>query len=352
MTHAKCTGIKRLASVVHNIKIEKSKETVEREINSILSLLDQFVSNKSTNIRAAERQYISIKESIGDIRKEINEYLDHLEKKLCQDADIIWNQEKSKATGFIFEIEEQKKNLERMKEHLQTVTTHTSKLQSFLGVHYVEQQVHQCQRFVDDLDNDERIKEVDIRIKQNDEIEKIITKLLSIESFGEVTVVKTKTDFNRGTSGRTEAQVKSQDQSNINNMTMNIETQIEIDIKRFIRDMICLMDGRIIVVERNGTVYLLTPDGKHRKELQELFGANSVTQINDNTIAVVHVNPYNTTIRMFNMENEEFTKDISLNKKGICLSFSNSCLAVGVNWDEICIIDLEGNIMKTIKVFH
>ncbi|XP_063400104.1 uncharacterized protein LOC134684726 [Mytilus trossulus] len=170
MTHAKCTGIKSLASVVHNTKIQNSKETVEREINSILSFLDQFVNNKSKNIRAAEREYISIKESIGDIRKEINEHLDHLEKKLCQDADTIWNQEKSKATGFIFEIKEQKKNLERMKEQLQTVTTHTSKLQSFLGVHYVEQQVHQCQRFVDDLENDERTKEFDIKMKQNNDI--------------------------------------------------------------------------------------------------------------------------------------------------------------------------------------
>ncbi|CAG2249100.1 unnamed protein product [Mytilus edulis] len=267
-SHSKCMGIKSLSGVVEKTKIEKLKETVKTDISSLLNVLNKLISNKSENIKTGEIQCVSIKKSITEIRKEINKHLDHLEKKLCQETDIIWNQEKSKATGFISEIEGKTDNLKVIQEHLQTVTTHSSKLQSFLDVHQIEQQVHQCQRYVDDLEIDERIKEVDIKMKQNDEIEKILSKLESLESLGEVIVIKTEVAINIDTSVSRELKlVPLQEQSNINNMTMNIETKIKINIKKLISDMICLMDGRVIVVERWGKVNLLTSDGKLQKQL-------------------------------------------------------------------------------------
>ncbi|CAG2238816.1 unnamed protein product [Mytilus edulis] len=236
-----------------------------------------------------------------------------------------------------------------MKEHLHAVTTNTSKLQSFLGLHQIEQQVHQCQRYVEDLENDERAKEFDIKMKQNDEIEKILSKLESLESLGEVMVVRTETGFSRETSVRRKAQVESREQSNINNMTMNIETKIEINIEEMISDMICLMDGRVIVVEEGGKVNLLTSDGKLQKQLPIPGGAWSVTQINQNTIAITY--PCERAIKIFNMENAKVTKVITLDKECCGLSFYNNSLAVGLDSDdEIRIIDLEGNTLKSIPV--
>ncbi|XP_071131525.1 E3 ubiquitin-protein ligase TRIM71-like [Mytilus edulis] len=347
-SHSKCTGIKSLAEVVEKTKIEKSKESVETDINSILNSLKTIINNKSKNIKTGENQCVSIKKSIKKIRQEINKHLDHLEKKLCQETDIIWNQEKSKATAFISEIEVKTKSLREMKEHLQTVTSQTSKQQSFLGVHQIEQQVHQCQRYVEDLETDERVKEVDIKIKENDEIEKILRKLGSLESLGEVTVVKTEVAMNIDTSVKREAQVESQEQSNINNMTMNIETKININMKKIISDMICLMDGRFIVVEQWRGVNLLTSDGKLQKQLPIPGGAWSVTQINQNTIAIT--DPSKKAIKIFNMENDKVTKVIKLDKECYGLSFYNNSLAVGLDRDEIRIIDLEGNTPKSIPV--
>ncbi|CAG2213909.1 unnamed protein product [Mytilus edulis] len=347
-SHSKCNGITSLASVVDKTKIENSKESVEKDINYFLSILDQLVTSKSKNIKTGENHCIGIKKSINEIRKEMNKHLDHLEEKLCQETDIIWNQERSKATDFISEIEGKRENLKEMKEHLQTVTTNTSKLQSFLGVHKIEQQVHQCQRYIEDLENDERTKEVDIKMKQNDEIENIIGKLVSIESVGEVSVVKTEINLNRETSLRRKAQVKSQEQSNINNMTMNIETKIKINIEKIISDMICLIDGRVIIVEMYGKVNLLSSDGKLQKQLPIPGEARSVTQINEDTIAITYCSER--AIKIFNMDNETVTKVIKLGKECYGLSFSNNSLTVGLNDDEIRIIDLEGNTLKSIQV--
>ncbi|XP_071178776.1 repetitive organellar protein-like [Mytilus edulis] len=341
-SHSKCTGIQSLASVVEKTKIKKSKESVEKEINSILQLLGKIVNDKSQNIKR-EQEYESIKEFIVKIRNEIDKHLTHLEKKICNEADTILNEEKSKATDLITEIEEKQKNLEKMQDQLHSVIPHASKLQSFLGVHQIEQKVHQCQRYVDDLDKDDRAKEFTIKMKENNEVEKIMKKLGSL---GELTVVKTDMVLKKETSVRREAQVESQEQSNINNMTINIEKKIEINMAN-VSDMICLMDGRLIIVEWYDKVNLLTPDGKLLKKLPIPGKAYSVTQINQNTIAITY--PNEKAIKIFNMENETVTKVITLDTYCLGLSSSDDSLVVGLNKDEIRIIDLEGKTLKSIQ---
>ncbi|XP_071151162.1 uncharacterized protein [Mytilus edulis] len=344
--HSKCTGIKSLANIVEKTKIDQSKQTLEKQINSINHCLEKLVTNKSKNIARGEREYESIQDIIVKTREKMDSLLIQLEKKLCNEAETILNQVKSEASDLITEIKGKQKILKKMQDHLQTVIPHTSKLQSFLGVYQIEQQIHQCQRYVYDLENDERAKEFNIKMKQNDEIENILSKLESLESLVEVMVDRTETDLNRETSVRRKAQVESQ--SNINNMTMSIETQIEINIKKYISDMICLMDGRVIVVEHWGKVNLFTSDGKLQKLLPIPGGACSVTQINPNTIAITYTREK--AIKIFNMENETVTKVITLDKACYGLSFSNNSLAVGLSIDEIRIIDLEGNTLKSIQV--
>ncbi|XP_063436458.1 uncharacterized protein LOC134717888 [Mytilus trossulus] len=343
-SHSKCMGIKSLASVVVKTKIEKQKESVEKDINTILHLLGNIVYNKSQNIKR-EEEYVSIKEFIVKIRNEIDKHLTHLEKKIYQEADTILNQEKSKTTDLITEIEGKQKNLKKMQDQFHTVIPYASKLQSFLGVHQIEQKVHQCQRYIDDLDKDDRAKEFNIKMEQNNEVEKIIKKLGSL---GELIVVKTDMDLNKETGVSRKAQVESQEQSNINNMTMNIEKKIKINM-RSMSDMICLMDGRLIILELYEGVNLLTPDGKLQKKLPISGIFFSVAQINQTTTIAI-INPWERVILIFNMENETATKVITLDKVCYGLSSSDDSLVVGLDADEIRIIDLEGNTLKSIQV--
>ncbi|XP_063420567.1 uncharacterized protein LOC134705779 [Mytilus trossulus] len=131
-------------------------------------------------------------------------------------------------------------------------------------------------------------------------------------------------------------------------MTMNIEKKIKININDSISDMICLMDGRLIMVELFNKVILLTPDGKIQKDLPIPGGFFSVAQINQNTIAITY--PYETAMKIFNMKNETVSKVITLDKYCWGLSSSDDSLVVGLNKDEIRIIDLKGNTLKSIQV--
>ncbi|VDI68456.1 Hypothetical predicted protein [Mytilus galloprovincialis] len=149
-------------------------------------------------------------------------------------------------------------------------------------------------------------------------------------------VVNTEISLKRQTSVSREAQIDLQEQSNIENMTMNIETRIPTNIGKLISDMICLMDGRVIVVEQRGKVILLTSDGKFEKHLPISGEAWSVSQIKLDNIAVTYAN----NIKIFNMKKETVTKVIKLNEACFGLTISNNSMAVGLSKDEIRIIDL------------
>lgn len=163
-------------------------------------------------------------------------------------------------------------------------------------------------------------------------------------------VSKTEIAINRETSVNREAQVEKQKQSYIDEMTMHIETKTSIDdtIKKDIRDMICLSDGRILIVERSGYVYLLTSGGKLEKQLPIPGKATSVTQISKDIIAITY--PYDRVIRIFNIKDETVAKVIQLHKNCYGLSFSTDSLAVGLFGNEIRILDLEGNTLKSLQV--
>ncbi|XP_071131837.1 uncharacterized protein [Mytilus edulis] len=342
-SHSKCTEITSLSSVVEQTKMEKSKESLYKDINSILRILNRIITNISGNIKSGEQQRDSIKSMIEEYRKKIDKHLDKLQKKLCQETDTMLNKETSNASDLINEIEEEKEKLDGMKEYLQTVTTYRSKLQAFLGVHQIEQQVHQCQRYVDDLDEDDRWKEFDIKMEQNDEIEKTINKLKSLESLGEVTVVKTEIPMNREIGMKREAQVETREKTNLHNMNIKIGTNININIGNWIVDTICLMDGRILTAK-----HLLSFDGTLKKHFAISGKAWNVTEINRETIAITY--PKEMAIKIFNMENETVTKVIKLDKTCKGLSFSNNSLAVGLDTAEVRIIDVEGNTLKSIQV--
>ncbi|CAC5370162.1 unnamed protein product [Mytilus coruscus] len=112
-SHSKCTGIIiiSLASVVEKTKIEKSKESLDKNINSTLDVLTKMVNNKSGNIKRGEQQCGSIKERIAKFRNQINKHLDQLKKNFYQETDTILNQEKSNASDLITEINRKEKKI-------------------------------------------------------------------------------------------------------------------------------------------------------------------------------------------------------------------------------------------------
>lgn len=170
--HSKWTGIRSLTAVVEKNNIENSKESdsVVKDINYILLFSNEMANKKSSNIKKGEKQYENIKEFINKIsggnqstlrpsRKEVMQ-----RGRLCSRKNPNWQ-------VLLLKLKKKRKKMKEMQDDLQTFTVHTSKLQSFLGLHQIGEEVHQCQWYLNKIENNERAWEVEIKIKKNDDLE-------------------------------------------------------------------------------------------------------------------------------------------------------------------------------------
>ncbi|XP_052102886.1 uncharacterized protein LOC127736392 isoform X3 [Mytilus californianus] len=291
-SHSKCTGIKSLRSVVEKTKVEKSKASVDKA---------EIHMNREPSVRVAKTEVPMNREPSVRVAK----------------TEVPMNREPS--------VRVAKTEVPMNREPSMRVAKTEVAMNREPSVRVAKTEVP--------MNREPSVRVAKTEVPMNRE--------------PSVRVAKTEVPMNRETSVRGKAQVESREQSNINNMAMNIETKIKIKLRN-VTDMICLMDGRIIVVDKNGKVNPLTSDGKLKKKLPIPGEAWSVTQINQNTIAITF--PTEKAIRIFNMENKTVTKVITFDKECRGLSFSNNSLAVGLSNDEIHIIDLEGNTLKLIQV--
>ncbi|CAG2238797.1 TRIM2_3 [Mytilus edulis] len=97
----------------------------------------------------------------------------------------------------------------------------------------------------------------DIKLKQNDEIETILKKLRSLESLGDVTVVKTETDLNRETS-----LIDDDDEIRIIDLEGNTLKSIQVESESYLYNLVYCND-RVIYSDWIGkAVYCYDESGK------------------------------------------------------------------------------------------
>ncbi|CAG2225587.1 unnamed protein product [Mytilus edulis] len=150
-------------------------------------------NHKTIDIKSYKPSIPAIKTECDKHGQQLNLYCpSHLMP--CCDECISTSHSKCTGIKSLASVVEKTK-IEKSTQSISYLTV--QKLQSFLGVHQIEQQIHRCQRYVEDLENDDRVKEFDIKMKQNNEIETIRSKLESLETLGEVMVVKTDIDLKK-----------------------------------------------------------------------------------------------------------------------------------------------------------
>ncbi|CAC5396956.1 unnamed protein product [Mytilus coruscus] len=251
-------------------------------------------------------------------------------------------------------MEEKKTELDEMAHNLHVMSKHASKHQQFLGVHQIEQQVNQYKRYIDELWQDERIKDICIDVEENKNFVELVTALESLESLGRVFVIKKEMSFNKDNVYK-EVQVECSDSILLRNISLELETKLDIvhinDTLQVVTAMISLTDNRVILIAGKEGILPFRTDCnfvKHFKVFGEPFG---VTELEHDAIVVSF--PNEKVVKIINLNNDSVEKVIKLHKKCLGLSSLNKTIAVGLHLqrdDEIRVIDLEGNTLKSVNV--
>lgn len=353
--HSKCSEIKCLATVIDKTKTAIITSLLEKDIASILSTFDEVINTKTENIKHGDEKQQKIQEDIKHITKGLqSNHLDRLKVELQNDLDSVWDNEKLKTKAFINEIEEKKTDLNEILHSLLALRKHSSKTQQFLGVHQIEQQMNQYKRYIDQLWQDGRMKDVCIDVEENSNFLKVVTAVESLESLGHVFVVRKEATRDNDNISR-EVQVECRDSPFFRNISLELETKKDIlhinDTLQVVTAMICLNSNRVILIAGKERLLLFRNDCNFEKNIKVLGEPFGVAELENDAIAVSF--PNEMVVKIIDLNNDSVEKVIKLYKKCLGLSSLKNTIAVGLHLqrnDEIRVIDLEGNTLKSVNV--
>ncbi|XP_063447864.1 uncharacterized protein LOC134727413 [Mytilus trossulus] len=310
---------------------------------------------KAENIKRGDEKQQTIQEDIKHITKGLqSNHLDRLKMDLQNELDSVWDNEKSKTKAFINEIEEKKTDLNEILHSLLALRNHSSKTQQFLGVHQIEKQLSPYKRYIDELWQDDRLKDICIDVEENENVLKVVSACESLKSLGHVFVVKKETSRDNDNIFR-EVQVECRDNQFFRNISLELETKTDIlhinDTLQVVTAMLCLTDNRVILIAGKERILLFKTDCNFEKNIKVLGEPFGVAELEKDTIAVSF--PNEMVVKIINLNNDSVEKVIELYKKCLGLSSLKNTIAVGLHLqrnDEIRVIDLEGNTLRSVNV--
>ncbi|CAC5417210.1 TRIM56 [Mytilus coruscus] len=352
--HTKCTGIESLKNILEKTNVGDIKQALEKDSKTILCSFDKISDKILDNMKKRDNQYKIIKESAKQIRKEVNAQIDRLETRLFKEVDILMDRENVKTIDFKNQVHEEKHRVEEIVKQLQMVETHHAKMQTFLAVHEIEQQLHQYQLSVQDKAKHDTYIEFEISVKYDKMLEQILSSFRLLESFGNISVCKQESsNTDMATFETKEAQAQTREQTLIHKMSLKLESKSSIKGIKTVSDMICLIDGRFVVVEENGRISLHSADGKFQKYISVTGKAFSVERIDHDTIITSY--PDEKAIKFIKISSETVTKVITLDKPCRGISYCNDTIVVALShnddeYKEIRKINLKGNTLSSMYI--
>ncbi|CAG2248362.1 unnamed protein product [Mytilus edulis] len=319
--HAKCTGIVSLTSTVEKTNVGDIQQALQKDSKSIICSFDKIADKLLNNVKKRDNEYEIIKLTASTIRKEVNEQIDRLETKLYREVDALKDLQNVKTTDFNNRINGKKNDVEEIVKQLQLIERNHPKIQTFLAVHQIEQQLHQYELSVQEIAQQDTCYEFDLSLKYDKMFEQTFSNFKLLESFGDISMRKKEMSTTDIASLETkDAQAQTREQTLIHKMTLKLESKYSIKGIKTVSDMIWLTDGRFAVIEENGRISLHSSDGKFQKYLSATGKAFSAARIDQDNIVTSY--PDEKKIKFINLSNETITNSITLDKPCRGLSFS------------------------------
>ncbi|XP_063399128.1 uncharacterized protein LOC134683745 [Mytilus trossulus] len=352
--HAKCTGIVSLTSTVEKTNVEDIQQALQKDSKSILCSFDKIADQLLNNVKKRDNEYEIIKLTASIIRKEVNEQIDRLEAKLCKEVDALKDRENLKTTDLKNHIQGKKNGVEDAVKQLKLIEKNHPKIQTFLAVHQIEQQLHQFQLSVQEIAQKDTFKEFELSLKYDKMFEQTLFNFKLLESFGDISMrkkMKSTTDI--ATFETKDAQAQTREQTSIHKMSLKLESKYSIKGIKNVSNMISLTDGRFVVVEENGRISIHSVNEKFQKYLSVTGKAFSAALINQDNIVTSY--PDEKRIIFIDLSNETITNIITLDKPCHGLSFFNDTIVVAfthndAEYKEIRRINLKGNTLSSIYI--
>lgn len=318
---------------------------------TILTTMDNVkhcIKDREIALTNVDKDEKTIRKTITETRKNLNEYLDELERKLMLELKSKHENCKSKIMKILNQLKQMEKEVEKLKEQTLQLKRFASDLQVFLGTRELNQSV---------IKQVESLKE-EIRVctKSGMEIEihHVICSLMKeAKQYGEIKVIETMTNLQLKDAKIDQAQIQIHGFSqNIHNVDIQLKQKFDIKgLKEPITGCIILPDDRIIIADNYGRGKLMeyNNNGQHIRDIPVSDKPDSLTLVDTDCIAVTYGgSKYLEIINTKNINSERKKVKCS----SICwgISYQDQKLYVVVFRQGIVVMDLNGKTLNTINV--
>ena len=170
-----------------------SIEDIERTIETVLENIEKIKLDREENSSKLLLQKHAIEKELHNIRKKMNERLDHIEKEITGQLNENYRRYKYEMDHLVKDLDHRKQGVQSLHNSLMKAKNKETDVEAFLEEKKIEKKVHHEEKYVTSFYNDESLKQVDFEFKLNPIINSFI---VDIKSFGDVITRKSPSRVN------------------------------------------------------------------------------------------------------------------------------------------------------------
>ncbi|CAG2258100.1 unnamed protein product [Mytilus edulis] len=297
-----------------------------------------------TNVDQAEQ---TIRKTITDTRKNLNENLDKLQRKLLLELKSKHENCKSKVVKILNQLRQMETEVENLREQTIQMKRFASDLQVFLRTRHLSKTmsktIESLKEEISDYTNDNM--EIDVN-------HVIISLVNEVKLFGEIKVMETMANLQLKDAKIDQAQIQVHGLSqNIQNISLQLKQKFDIkgSVER-ISGCILLPDNRIIIADYFGCGKLMeyNNNGQHVRYIPVSDAPYGLTLVDTECIAVTYGR--SAYLEILNTKNTSDKKKLKFSNCCYGISYQDQKLYVVVYQQGIVVMDLKGKTLNTIDI--
>ena len=191
-SHNNCKDKVPLDEVVDKVKNSSSVQEMEYLLDVLTKKIKTIIASGRDNMDILNESKEDIENKIKQTRLAINGYLDKLEKQLFTKLQEESESGKSKIMKLEATLAKREKQILECQCNLQTIKTHVTDLQTFVGLKQIQADITKNERFVQSLIDDKKVRKRILHCKIHQTLKTLTT---DIHCFGEVTTSRPPCDI-------------------------------------------------------------------------------------------------------------------------------------------------------------
>ncbi|XP_071121194.1 protein lin-41-like [Mytilus edulis] len=183
--HKNCKDLTDMNDVLSSIKSSNMMLEIENSMREIAENLKRIQKNRARNLSSLKLNRRTIEKEIHIARQTVNEHFDRLERELLRELQTTENNERKKISKILSSVERKEKEICELQASLALIKKHASDLQTFLVSKQIEHELMNTDIFVQSMQDNNELLDVNISLKANNSVEGMN---ISILRFGNIVV--------------------------------------------------------------------------------------------------------------------------------------------------------------------